>query len=413
MSIIDNVFQCWGCPIFDSMFQVVSAAGAAVYDKMAIWAWVVLIAFWAFYALWVVYLTMKDKETKEWLYQESVKPAFINSLVICVLLGMGAALPKLVASITFEPVADVAAVYAESVLQINAETVEQKVPYVSKPMKDNGIFRVELRDKIIRLMKTTTTQFQSMMKLGFSVMHKAFSLDAIISVNPIASLIKHFLMFFLGAYMTYQFFSLFIRFCFYFVDVVVALALFAFFFPFMLVFFVFKNSSATGWVKKIGDAFAPSLIQNAINAVVALVVAVITYTIVMVIIAKFFASDAMSSNEIVRHILAGTVSKDILDNENLVNMTLLGCIVIGFVVNYLVEQIPSVTKEIFKAFGVSPESKLGEQIGADVEETIKDLGKLVADKAKIVATGKADDKKDDKKTDDKKDDKKTEDDKKE
>jgi ABC-type Fe3+ transport system permease subunit len=190
----------------------------------------------------------------------------------------------------------------------------------------------------------------------------------------LGNLLKQILRFMLGLYLVYEFFRLFMRFCFYFIDAIVALAMFAFFFPFMLAFFVFKNSSSADWVKKFGDAFAPKLIKDVFNAICALAVAVIVYTIVMVIIAKFFASDMMSSNEIVRHILDGTISKDILSNDNLVNMTLMGCIIVGFIVNYLTERIPSIGKDIWAAFGVQdPDAKMGKEIGEAVETVAKNL----------------------------------------
>jgi hypothetical protein len=405
MNGVEKVVQCWGCPVFDRLFQVVSAAGADIYEKMIVWAWLVLVAFWAFYILWAVYLNLKDKEAKDWLYQESVKPVLINSLIICGLLGMGAAFPKLVASITFEPVASVASVYAESVLQVDAKLVDKKVRYTPEPMRDDGFFRPELRDGTIHLMKLMVAQFQTMIKLGLAVAGRAFRADAMF--GP-AGLLKHILMFALGAYLAYQFLRLSLRFCFYFVDVIVALAMFAFFFPFMLVFFVFKKSSAADWVKKMGDAFTSSetsLIKRVINTIISLVVAVITYTIVMVIIAKFFESSAMPSNEAVKNILAGTISSDMLGDANLLNLTLMGCVMLGLVLNYLTAQIPVVVDEIFKTMGVKPEDKMGKEIADVVEKSVKNLVTQVGETIQLAATGKApekEEKKDEAKKEDKK-----------
>ncbi|MDR2268719.1 MAG: hypothetical protein LBD94_00870 [Rickettsiales bacterium] len=393
MNAVDNFVQCWGCPIFDRLFQIISAAGAAIYEQMVSWAWIVLVAFWVFYALYVVYLNFKSKDQKDWLYQDSVKPVLINSLVVCVLLGMGVAFPKIISSITFEPVAEVTNLYAQSVLQTDASLVEQRVSYQAQPMGDDGFFRPELRDKIISLMKTTISQFQVMIKLGLAVMENAFSLKALLGIG---ALLKHILMFMMGAYLAYEFFRLFMRFCFYFVDVIVALMMFAFFFPFMLVFFVFKNSSGAEWVKKMGNAFSPTLIKDVINAICALAVAIIAYTIVMVIVAKFFSSDAMSSNEIIKHILAGTVSPDILSDENLVNLTLMGCIIIGFLVNYLTnaKQIKSIGGDIFAVFGAKPEAKLGEDIADKVATVAKNLADGAAGKIKALMSDKNDENKD-------------------
>ena len=400
--IVDNLIQCWSCQIFDRLFQIASMSAAAIYNQMVIWAWLVLVGFWAFYALWVVYLNFKDKESKDWLYQKSVKPVLINSLLISVLLGMGVVFPKMVASVIFEPVASMTSIYAEAVLQTDANIVAQRITYRPEPMANDGFFRPELRDKIIHLMRVSVTQFQTMIKLGGAVMENSFSLRALFSDGPlplniVMNLLKQMLMFVLGAYLVYNFFRLFMRFCFYFIDVIVALIMFAFFFPFMLVFFVFKNSSAADWVKKYGDAFSPALIKDVLNAIALLVMAVITYTIAMVVIAKFFASDMMSSNEIVSHILAGTVSRGTLSNDNLTNLTLMSCIVIGFVLNYLTAKIPDVSKEVFSAFGLEPEkAALGKDVGERVEKIVQNTIEGVVSKGKVLV-GKAVENKEEKK----------------
>jgi hypothetical protein len=124
--------------------------------------------------------------------------------------------------------------------------------------------------------------------------------------------------------------------------------------------------------------------------------AIITYTIAMVVIAKFFASDAMTSNEIVKHILAGTVSKDILSNENLTNLTLMSCIVIGFVLNYLTSKIPETSREVFNAFGLEPEkAKIGDEVGQQVETVVQNTIKGLVAKGKVLA-GKTLEKKEEK-----------------
>lgn len=404
---VNSFVQCWGCPIFDRLFQTVSTAGAAIYGQMILWAWAVLVGFWAFYVLMAVWRNLADKDTKDWMHQERMRPVFINSLLVGVMLGMGVAFPKLITTITFEPVAAVTANYAEAVLQTDARTVAERVYYHPQSMSDDGFFRPELRDKTINLMKTTITQFQSMIKLGIAVMEHSFSFKALFrSVNLLGNLLKQILMFMMGAYLVFTFFQLFMRFCFYFVDVIVALAKFAFFFPLMMVLFVFKNapafekSKASELVQNMGGAFAPGLIKDVFNSICALAVAVMTYTVAMVLVAKFFASDAVSSNEIVRHVLDGTViGADIFSDEYMVNLTLMGCIVIGFLINYLTSHIPAIEKEIFAAFGVSPEKKMGEEIGKNVETVLKNAVGGAAAKIKVIKDGGAKGEGADKKTD--------------
>jgi hypothetical protein len=215
-------------------------------------------------------------------------------------------------------------------------------------------------------------------------------------------------MFVMGAYLVFTFFQLFMRFCFYFIDVIISLTKFAFLFPFMMVLFVFKNSKAADveWIKKMGGAFSPGLIKDVFNSICALAVTVITYTIAMVIIAKFFSSDAMSSNEIARHVLDGTIGPGVLSDENLTSLTLMGCIVIGFLINYLTSKIPDIEKDIFEAFGVSQDKQIGEKVGKGVETAVKNLIDGAAAKVKVLTGGTKDGEKDGKK-DDKAEDKKT------
>jgi len=285
---------------------------------------------------------------------------------VCALLGMGVAFPRFISMITFEPVAQITNTYAQIVLQATPEQISEDVPYVPRHMADDGMFRPELRDKILDIMRTQVKQFQLMINLALTVMDNAFTLRDIASIG---GLLKHILMFIMGAYLVYAFFRLFFRFCFYFVDVIVNLAIFAFFFPFMMITFVMQRAEgAADWVKKMGDAFG-SNIKNVFNSITALAVAVLTYTVIMAIVAKFFAMD--SGNEIMRHILDGTISKADFSNHNLTSLTLTGCVILGYFLNYLQKQIPEMTKEIWKAIGVDPAAPMGEEVGKVVEGAVK------------------------------------------
>ncbi|MDR2770307.1 MAG: hypothetical protein LBB08_02550 [Rickettsiales bacterium] len=403
---VGQFVQCWGCGIFDRMFISVSSAAASVYSEMVPWAMFVLGAFWIFYIFWIVALNLQGKSEKDWNYTEALRPVLINTIAVCALLGLGLALPRFASRLTFEPVADITNAYAELVLQTDSETVDDKVRYEALPMPDDGFFRSELRDKIIRLMRTSTTQFQSMIRLGLSVAENAFTSGAlvggavgaaagIIVGNPAAgavigtmagsgglgNLFKHILMFAMGVFLAFQFLRLFVKYCFYFIDVVVNLAMFAFFFPFMMVFFVFAHApSAAEWVKKMGSAFSGRA-KAVFESIVALAVAVVTYTIIMVLVAKFFASDGFSSNVIAQHVIDGTIGPQHLGDENLTNLTLMGCIVIGFLVNYLADKIPEVGRQIFGAFGLSAAAAAnGEAVGNMVEGGVKNIVGGVAGK---------------------------------
>lgn len=219
-SLVDSSVQCWGCPVFDRLFQIVSNAAAAVYDQFIVFCAIIFCVLFAFFVLNAVWQNIKGGVGDPW-YQKSIKPVIINSLVSLTFLSMGVYLPRFVTTITFEPVADIALIYTHNMLQTDTDAVNQRVTYQPMEMSDDGFYRPQLRDKIIMLMKTTITQFQSYMKLGIAVMDGAFSTNALLGIG---NLIKHIVLFFIGLYLFYGFFKLFVRFCFYFADIIIAMA---------------------------------------------------------------------------------------------------------------------------------------------------------------------------------------------
>ncbi len=388
-SLIDSSVQCWGCPIFDRLFQIVSNAAAAVYDQFVIFCAIIFCVLFAFVVLNAVWQNIKGGVSDPW-YQKSLKPLIINSLVSLAFLSLGVYLPRFVSSVTFEPVTNIALVYTQSMLQTNPETVNEKVHYQPMEISDDGFFRPQLRDSIILLMKTTITQFQSYMKLGIAVMDKAFSLDALLGIG---ALIKHIILFFIGLYLFYGFFKLFIRFCFYFADIIVAMTFFAFFFPLSLILVAFKGANAPSWISNLGKNVGTGQFKKLINAIIALAAAVLTYTVIMVIIAKFFSAPGQSAADIMQLITSGEVFAGDLSGDNLAVMTLGGCIILVYVLNFIYDQIPNVTKMVLDSFGVSTENQLSEQLANDamklttnIIETVKKTGQT------IISGGKKDDK---------------------
>lgn len=387
--VIDASVQCWGCPIFDRLFQIVSNAAAAVYDQFVIFCAIIFCVLFAFVVLNAVWQNIKSPTPDPW-YQKSLKPLLINSLVSLTFLSMGVYLPRFVSSVTFEPVANITLIYTQSMLQTNPETVNEHVTYQPMEISDDGFFRPELRDSIILLMKTTITQFQSYIKLGIAVMDKAFSLDALLGIG---SLIKHIILFFIGLYLAYAFFKLFWRFCCYFADIIVAMTFFAFLFPLSLILVAFKGADAPSWVTNLGKGIGTKQFKKLINAIIALAAAVLTYTVIMVIIAKFFSAPGQSAADIMQLITSGEVFAGDLSGDNLAAMTLGGCIILVYVLNFLYTQIPTVTQMVLDSFGVSQENQLSEQLADDamkltstIVETVKKAG------ATIISGGKKDDK---------------------
>ena len=47
----ENFVQCWGCEVFDRLFQIVSNATALIYDKLV---WLCIITFSAVFTVFVI-----------------------------------------------------------------------------------------------------------------------------------------------------------------------------------------------------------------------------------------------------------------------------------------------------------------------------------------------------------------------
>ena len=362
-SLVDKTVQCWGCGLFDRLFQVVSDAAAAAYQQMSTVCIILFCALFSFFVLHAVWQTIKGGTSDPW-YEKSVQKVFINAIVCIGLLSMGVVLPRFITTITVEPAAQIATAYTQAMVQQDTISVEDKVDYQPMEMGDSGFYRPQLRDKIILLMKTTITQFQSYMKLGIAVMDRAFSWDALLGIG---SFLKHVILFAIGLYLTWGFFKLFFRYCCYFADIIIAMTFFAFFFPLSLMLFAFKGASnVPGWIGKMGQNLGTSQLKNLINAIITLSSAVIIYTVIMVIIAKFFSVSGADTTTLMQAITSGQVFADDLNTENLQAMTLASCIILVYVLNYIYGQIPQISKMILSAFGVSEEKSESEQLANDM-----------------------------------------------
>ena len=365
--------------MFDRLVSVVSNAAAAVYGKFTTFCIVLFAALLAFYIVNTVWKNIKGGMSDP-LYTKSVQPVLISALVALSLLGMGVYLPRFVTTITFEPVADMTLMYAQSITGMNEEQINDQVTYTPIQMADTGFYRPQLRDKIVMLMKMTITQFQAYVKLGIAVMDASFSWRALMGVG---ALLKHIMMFFVGLFLTYEFLRLFMRFCFYFADIVVAMTYFAFFFPLSLTLFAFRDSDAPDWIKNMAKGLGVGRFKNVISAIIGLASAVLTYTVVMVLIAKFFGNPNMHTADLMNLITTGAVTAGDLSDDNLGAVTLMGMVVLAFVVNYISSLGPDITKMVLSAFDVSPETTISEGLATD---TLK-LTQNVVDKVKSVITG--------------------------
>lgn len=383
-SLVDSTVQCWGCGVFDRLFQIVSDAAALVYDKFVTFCIFLFCILFSFFVISAVWKTIRGNASDP-LYQKSVQRVFINSIVCMGLLGMGVALPRFITSITFEPVAQVAQTYTQAMINLDDEAVEEKVTYEPQKMSDDGFYRPELRDKIIMLMKTTITQFQAYMKLGIAVMDSAFTWSALLGIG---SLIKHIIIFFVGMFITWNFFKLFFRYCCYFADIIIAMAFFAFFFPLSLMLFAFNGAdNVPKWFGGLGKTVGVNQFKNLINAIVTLASAVITYTVIMAIIAKFFSSPEVSNAELMNAITTGKIFDADLDMTNLEAMTLASCVVLVYILNFLQGQISQVSKMVLSVFGVSEEKQLSKTLADDMMQLTKNVVDTTQKIGKTIISG--------------------------
>ena len=406
-NFVEGTVQCYGCPIFDRLFQIVSSAAASVYNRMAYLMAILFCVLFAFFILNAVWQNIKN-DAKDPIYQKSVRPVIINSLIALTLLFSGVALPRLITRITFEPTAEIAMLYTQSMLKTDTETINEHVTYQPIKISNDGFFRPQLRDKIIILMKTTITQFQSYMKLGLAIVGTAFTWEMMLGIG---TFIKHILLTVIGIYIFWKFFMLFFRFCCYFADIIVAMAMFAFFFPFSLVLAAFRGAeSIPSWISGLGKTIGAEQIKKLINAIVALSAAIITYTVIMVIIAKFFSSPDTSVNDIMNGIISGNIFDVELSDDNLVSLGIVSIVVLLYVINFIQGQINQVSNMIMSVFNLKPENTLSEQLANDTEtltratfDTFKSVGKTFIASNFQKEDGKKEEDKDNKKTEDKDD----------
>lgn len=390
MALVGDTVQCWGCPVFDRLFQIISTAAAGFYDYFSDLCLILLMAMFTVYVINAIWQNAKNN-FEDTFYKKSVQKVFINSIVAISLMGAGVIVPRFITMITFEPIAQMTLTYSQAMINQTQADVDERVTYQPVKIKDDGFYRPELRDTIINIMKTTITQFQSYIKLGIAVMDSAFSWSALFGIG---ALIKHIVLFFIGLYLAWGFFKLFFRYCCYFADAIVAMAFFAFFFPLSLATFAFNGAdSVPDVIKKIGKGVGVNQIKNLISSIVTLGSVIITYTVIMAIIAKFFSATDVSNVELMNAITSGDIFEKDLSAENLEALTLTSCIALMYVLNYVYKQIPQITKMILGAFEVEEKKEYGEKIADDLMSLTKNVYDTTVNVGKIILNGGKEEKK--------------------
>ena len=392
-NFVDKTVQCWGCELFDRLFQVINVTVAAVYDNIAQFCMILMLVIFAFMILNAFYQNMKalhDNKSPDTWYKKSVQKAFVNSAFVLALLGLGVTVPRLITTITFEPVATTTQLYSQAIIGMNQDEINERVTY--QPIKlDNTqqemFFRPQLRDRVILLMKTTIAEFQSYIKLGIAMMDKAFSWDALLKFG-LGSIMKHVALFMAGLYMFITFMRIFMQYCFRFADVIVAMAMFAFFFPLSLMMMAFKGvEHVPDWLTHFGKGVGTDQFKKLVNAIVALASCVITYTVIMVILAKFFSDPDVASVGLMEKITTGQIFESDLSLENLEDITLVKTVILTYVMVFIYKQIPQVTKTILSAFNVGEETSLSDQLAKDAERLVTVAAQGAVKVGKIIASG--------------------------
>ena len=374
-SLVLQATQCWACPVFDKLFQIISNTAGLAYRYLSMACIVVFCVILAIYIFNAVWNNIKSDSPDLW-HTKSIQKVFINSIFALGLLATGVTFPKLITTITAEPVAYITSAYTQIITQTDPVSVAQNVPYTPEEMSDDGFFRPELRDAVINVMKTTIRVLQEFILMGVAVIDGAFEWEMF---TGIGIFFKHIILFFVGLTLTWTFVKLFMKYCFYFADFIVAMAFFAFLFPLSLVLLPFKGAdSVPGWLGKLGNNIGKKQITNMINSIVAMGSAVLTYTIIINILIRFMDIPVLNITEL----FAQDISDSITTSRE--SLTLMSCTALVFVLTYLEKQVPNVSKMILSAFNVKEENKLGEQLGDEAMKLADNTLKLIKNTGKTI-----------------------------
>lgn len=369
-TLIDTGIQCWTCPVFDNLFAIVSNTVAAAYERLCLFSVIIFCVLFGFYAFNVAWQNIKNGG-KDSMFTKTIRPILIKSLVALTLLSMGLIVPRFISTITFEPVAVMTLQYSRAMLPS-----DYVIPAYENAIQlnDSGFFNPALRDTIIQILETSVANFQVYIKIGIAIIDEAFSISALMGIG---TLIKHIIICFIGIFLTYYFVKWFVKYSFCFMDVIVAMAMFAFFFPLSVVLFIFKGANdIPGWMKNLGSKLGDDQIKKLINAIVSVASTILTYTIIMLIIRGFLDANGVSADSIQN--TSESIFDFDLENSSAMQITFAGSIVLVYVIEYIRKQIPKITEKILSVFNVKQEDALSKEMG----ENVFQLTQIVADQAK-------------------------------
>ena len=152
------------------------------------------------------------------------------------------------------------------------------------------------------------------------------------------------------------------------------------------------------WMSSLGNGLGTNQLKKLISAIITLASAVITYMVILAIISRYFSDSGTDTNELMNAILSGKVFESDLSDENLASITLIGAIILVYVLNYIYKQIPNVSKMVLGTFGATDgENKLSEQMADDAEKLVGLVTSSIKSVGNTIINGgeKKDEKKDD------------------
>ena len=153
-SLTESLMQCWTCPIFDRLFEIISNTAAAAYQRLTVISVVIFIALFGFYIINAVWQNIKSGGSDPF-FQKSVKPVLIKSLIALTLLTAGLMVPRFISMITFEPVAEITYQFSETMLKsLNTGATVAQYPNPIN-LGDGGFFSADLRDTILKILESS------------------------------------------------------------------------------------------------------------------------------------------------------------------------------------------------------------------------------------------------------------------
>ena len=172
-------------------------------------------------------------------------------------------------------------------------------------------------------------------------------------------------------------------------------AMFAFFFPISLMASAFQDindkdiPSWLGWIKNFGKGVGVEQIKNLIGAIITLGSAVITYTVILVIIARFFTDPNDGTNSfdtLLMAIMNGEIYSADLTVTGKYDITLTSVVVLVYVLTFIYGKIPQITDIILGMFDVkATDPKVGKDLSKSIMNATNSMFKGIKNGIKIIA----------------------------